>query len=85
MSIPETKFGEKNLIGPILKRLREEHGVSQRELAKKFQLIGCDIDQNVIARIETDKRRVSDIEIRAIMKVFRVPSSVLLEEGPEIE
>lgn len=81
MPIPNTECGEKNLIGPILKRLREERGISQRELARQFQLMGCDIDQNVIARIETDKRRVSDIEIRAIMKVFKVSSTVLLGDN----
>jgi len=81
MPVPNTQYGEKNLIGPILKRLREERGISQRELARQFQLMGCDIDQNVIARIETDKRRVSDIEIRAIMKVFKVSSTVLLGDN----
>ena len=81
MPMPNTKYGEKNLIGPILKRLREERGISQRELARHFQLMGCDIDQNVIARIETDKRRVSNIEIRAIMKVFKVSSTVLLGDN----
>lgn len=85
MPMQKTQNGEKNLIGPILRRLREEHGVSQRELARQFQLIGCDIDQNVIARIETNKRRVTDIELRAIMEVFHISSTVLLEGNYENE
>lgn len=81
MPMPKSQGGQKNMVGLKLKRLREERGMSQRELAKRFQLIGCDIDQNVITRIETKKRHVTEIEIRAIMEVFNIPSAALLEEN----
>lgn len=45
--------GEKNLIADRLRQLREERGFSQRKLAMEFQLMGLDIDRNVITRIET--------------------------------
>ncbi len=54
--------------------------MSQRKLAMEFQLIGCDIDRNVITRIESNQRYVTDIELCAIMKVFGVESSYLLED-----
>lgn len=81
MPMPKSQSGQKNMVGLKLKQLREERGLSQRELAKQFQLIGCDIDQNVITRIETKKRHVTEIELRAIMEVFEIPSKVLLEEN----
>lgn len=55
-----TTTGEKNLIGERLKLLRERDKLSQRDLAHRFQLIGLDMDKNVITRIETNKRYVTD-------------------------
>ena len=75
--------GEKNLIADRLRQLREERGFSQRKLAMEFQLMGLDIDRNVITRIETKQRYVTDIELCAIMKVFRVSSEELLNGWEE--
>ncbi|WP_432628208.1 helix-turn-helix domain-containing protein [Brotaphodocola sp.] len=71
--------GEKNLIADKLRQLRESHGFSQRKLAMEFQLMGLDIDRNVITRIETKQRYVTDIELCAIMKVFQISSEELLD------
>ena len=81
MSILKTKDGRKNLVGLKLIQLREGKGMSQRDLAKAFQLIGCDIDQNVITRIETGKRKVTDMEIWAISIVFGVKAGELFNSN----
>lgn len=75
--------GEKNLIADRLRQLREERGFSQRKLAMEFQLMGLDIDRNVITRIETKQRYVTDIELCAIMKVFQISSEELLNGWEE--
>ena len=71
--------GKKNLIGERLKILRKQNGLSQRDLAHKLELEGLDIDKNVITRIEMDKRYVTDIEIQAISRFFRVSYEYLLD------
>ena len=81
MSILKSKDGRKNLVGLKLIQLREGKGMSQRDLAKAFQLIGCDIDQNVITRIETGKRKVTDMEIWAISIVFGVKAGELFDSN----
>ena len=81
MSILKTKDGRKNLVGLKLIQLREGKGMSQRDLAKAFQLIGCHIDQNVITRIETGKRKVTDMEIWAISIVFGVKAGELFDSN----
>ena len=48
MPKPRTETGEKNLVGPRLKALRERDGLSQRDLAQQLQLIGVDMDKNVL-------------------------------------
>lgn len=76
---PTLSSGEKNLISQRLVELRKEHNLSQRELAHKLQLIGYDMDKNVITRIETNHRYVTDIELQAIAKVFNVSYDYLID------
>lgn len=69
---PRADSGKKNLISENLIALRKKHGLSQRDLAHQLQLLGYDIDKNVITRIETQKRYVTDIEIKALCEIFNV-------------
>lgn len=79
MPKPRGATGEKNLIGARLKALRAREGMSQRDLAYQLQLIGMDMDKNVITRIETNKRYVTDLELRALAQIFQVSYAYLLD------
>ena len=80
MPKPRTKTGQKNLIADNLIELRKRNHFSQRMLAYKLQLAGYDMDKNVITRIETNKRYVTDIELKALCEVFGVSYEDLIEE-----
>ena len=69
----------KNLIGERLKELRSQKKLSQRDLARELQLIGIDMDKNVITRIETDKRYVTDFELQALKQIFNVSYNYLID------
>ena len=69
----------KNLIGERLKQLRKNAKLSQRALARELQLIGIDMDKNVITRIETDKRYVMDFELQALKQIFNVSYDYLID------
>ena len=71
--------GEKNLIGKRLIELRRQRHMSQRLLAYKLQLRGYDMDKNVITRIETNKRFVTDVEIKAFSEVFEISYEYLID------
>ena len=79
MPKPRATSGEKNLISQRLIALRKLHNLSQRDLSHKLQLEGYDMDKNVITRIETNKRFVTDIEIRALARIFNVSCDYLIE------
>ena len=79
MPKPRTSSGEKNLISQRLIALRKQHNLSQRDLAHKLQLAGFDIDKNVITRIETNKRYVTDIELQAFSNLLNVTYAYLIE------
>ncbi len=78
MPKPLSADGKRNLIADSLRRLRAEYGISQRKLAERLQLTGLDIDKNAIMRIETNRRYVTDVELRAISLLFGVPVSELM-------
>ena len=71
--------GEKNLISQRLIELRRQHNMSQRLLAYQLQLNGYDMDKNVITRIETNKRYVTDVELKALTEIFHVSYEYLIE------
>lgn len=83
MPKPRTKTGEKNLISQRLIELRREKGLSQRDLAEKLQLAGYDMDKNVITRIETNKRYVTDLELKAFSEIFGVSYGYLIDGRDE--
>ena len=72
MPKPKKNTGEKNLISKNLIEYRKQRKYSQRLLAYKLQLNGYDIDKNVITRIETNNRYVTDIELKALCEVLDV-------------
>lgn len=74
---------KKNLISERLKQARNAAGLSQRDLARKLQLLGCDIDRNVITRIETNQRLVKDLELQAFSKVLHVSYNYLIDGTDE--
>ena len=79
MPKPRTSTGEKNLISQRLIELRNQHKFSQRDLARKLQLAGFDMDKNVITRIETNQRYVTDIELKAFCEIFHVTYDYLID------
>ena len=66
--------GRNNLCGEKVRELRLAYPskLSQRALADKMQLIGIDVDKNAIQRIESGKRFVTDIELKALSEIFEV-------------
>lgn len=80
MPKPRSDTGKKNLISENLIDLRQRHNLSQRDLAQKLQIAGCDMDKNVITRIETQKRYVTDIEIKKLCEVLNTTFEELTKE-----
>jgi transcriptional regulator with XRE-family HTH domain len=66
-----------NIIGPQLRRIRYQQGLTQPALTAKCQLIGWEISREGIAKIESQLRSVSDIEVMKLAKALRVHFSVL--------
>ena len=71
---------ESNLIARRLRQLRKERGLSQEELAAQLQLLGVDISQPLISKIEQNQRYVKDYELVCFCQVLQVSERDLLAD-----
>ena len=66
------------LDGARVKEARLRLGLSQEELAVKLQLLGLQIGQMAVSRIETGKRLVPDFELPILAEALGVTTDWLL-------
>lgn len=71
--------GRCNISGERIREARESDGLSQEQLAAKLQLLGLEITQKSISRIETGLRVVPDFELQFFAKALNKPILWLLQ------
>lgn len=71
--------GFANITGNEIKRLRKERKLSRQELSNKLMMLGIDINNDGIYRIENGKRIVKDFELAALAKVLDTTETELLK------
>lgn len=59
-----------NIIGPQVRQIRERKGWTQDQFAVKLQLAGWDTSQDSVSRLETQDRRVPDLELFVLADVL---------------
>jgi transcriptional regulator with XRE-family HTH domain len=59
-----------NELGPRIRELREAAGLSLEKLAVKLQKDGWDVGRVVLSNIELQRRLLTDVEIRKILKAL---------------
>ncbi|MGI6013279.1 MAG: helix-turn-helix domain-containing protein [Oscillospiraceae bacterium] len=70
----------KNIIGSRVRKLRQENGLTQKQLAEKLQLQGYEFSDLTILRIEAGNRFVADYEVKALAGCFGITADALLDE-----
>ena len=81
MKLYKYKNDKCNISGANIRKYREAADMSQESLAANLQLLGLDLNQKAISRIETGLRVVPDYELLYFSKVFQVSIAELLENG----
>ena len=79
--------GSLNVSGTRIRELRKSLSpkTSQNGLAVRLQNLGLDLDKNAIQRIESGKRFITDIELRAFAAVLNTTADELLGLNPTIQ
>ena len=71
--------GSNNLCGRRIAQIRMNQKLSQRKLSFQMQLLGYDVDNHFIRRVENGQRFVTDIDLRIFCKALGVPLSEILD------
>lgn len=65
-------FDKKNVISENMRLLRVKNQMTQQDLASKMQTLGVNMDQQMISRIESNDRIVTDYELACLCHIFKV-------------
>ncbi|MEJ5965264.1 helix-turn-helix domain-containing protein [Flavonifractor porci] len=72
--------GKRNLCGDRIREARQKKRLSQSDLSKLLQLRGIMVERDVISRMESGARIVTDFEAVAIAEALEVPVLWLLDK-----
>lgn len=61
---------KQNIVGPVVRRVRVEAGLSQEKLAARIQLKGWDLSRGGLSKIEAGLRRVNDAELLMLARAL---------------
>jgi DNA-binding XRE family transcriptional regulator len=61
----------RNLVGPQIRKLRSQQGLTQPMLAARCRRWGWDLSRETLAKIETQLRWVADFEILCLARALR--------------
>jgi len=67
----------RNVIGPQVRRIRNEQGFTQEALAAELQLAGWDLSRSSLANLEAQDRWVVESELFLLARVLNVQMSDL--------
>lgn len=72
MKIRKQIYGNKNLVGRNIERMRKEKGIKQKDFIAQIQVMGCDMNPTSYSKLEGQVRSATDKEIYAISKILGV-------------
>ena len=70
--------GKNNVSGDRIRELRQRARLSQADLAAKMQTEGAIVEQDVISRIESGRRLVTDYELLVLTRIFDTTADWLI-------
>ncbi len=65
-------YGDKNLVGKNIERLRKSKGIKQKDFIAQIQIMGCDMNPTSYSKLEGQIRSATDKEIFVIAKILGV-------------
>jgi len=71
----------RNIVGPVVRELREKQGLTQGDLVTKLNLLGWDVSRDIVARIEGQVRWVSDFELVKLAAGLGIDYTELLRQS----
>ena len=79
MKTRKQEYGNANMIGRNVERLRKEKGIKQKDFIAQMQVMGCDINPTSYSKLEGQVRSATDREIFVIAKILGVAMEELFD------
>ena len=79
MKTRKKEYGNINIVGKNIERLRKEKGYKQKDFISKMQVYGLDINPTSYSKLEGQIRIATDKEIYVISKILDVELEKLFE------
>lgn len=81
MKIRKQIYGNKNLVGKNIERLRKGKGIKQKDFIAQIQIMGCDMNPTSYSKLEGQVRSATDKEIFVIAKILGISMEELFKES----
>ena len=73
MKLRKHEYGNCNIIGKNVEKLRKEKGIIQKDFIARLQVLGVDVNPTSYSKLEGQIRIATDKEVFAIAKALNVP------------
>lgn len=80
MKLRKKEYGNANLVGRNIERIRKERKIKQKDFIAKIQVMGCDINPTSYSKLEGQLRSATDRELYAIAKILNIKMEELFDE-----
>ena len=60
------------LMGQNIRRIREDRGLTQEQLAAQLQTRGCDVTRSALAKIEVGQRHIYPDELKLFKEILHI-------------
>lgn len=80
MKIRKKSYGDANIVGKNIERIRKERGIKQKDFIAQIQALGFDINPTSYSKLEGQVRMATDKEIYAISKILNINIEKLFDE-----
>ena len=72
MKMRKKQYGDCNMVGGNIERLRKEKGIRQKDFIERIQLQGYDMNPSSYSKLEGQLKVATDKELFAISKVLDI-------------
>ena len=79
MKLRRKDYGDANIVGKNIERLRKERGIKQKDFISRMQTMGCDINPTSFSKLEGQVRAATDKELYFAAKILGVKVDELFE------
>ena len=79
MKTRQKSYGDSNLIGRNVEKLRKERKIKQKDFIARLQILGCNVNPTSYSKLEGQLRIATDKEVFYIAKVLGVPMQALFD------